>query len=356
MSKRIIVCCDGTWNKFNDRTPTNIRRLAQLLKASASDGTRQLVHYQDGIGTRWYDKLPGGAFGIGIDKKIRAAYQVLCEQYEPGDEIYLFGYSRGAYTVRSLGGLIDCVGILPPHQTAQVETAYRIYRTKQRAKRQEQAAAFRSAYQSHAAPITLLGCWDTVGALGVPDLIPNLPIDYWINKPYRFHNTKLSPLIQNALHVAAVDEQHKVFPLTPMEVPTGSPTRLKQLWFPGNHVLVGTAWGGGIADLTITWVVQSVRDFGLGLEFDQAQINLLQPSVLKLPIPDLYAARRRWRFPFLSILGLKVREISDQPNTENRQQKFHPSVQERWCKNAAYRPKSLLDRGWQSVFDAGCQG
>lgn len=354
MSKRLIVCCDGTWNQLNDRVPTNLRRLSRLIPSSSSDGTAQLVHYQDGIGTQWYDKLPGGAFGAGIDGKIQEVYRFLCDRYVADDEIYLFGYSRGAYTVRSLGGLIDCVGLLPADQADQVEAAYSIYRIQNYDKRQATAAEFRSTYQSQRVPITLLGCWDTVGALGIPDLIPNLPFDYWANKPYRFHNIKLSHLIQNALHVAALDEQQKVFPLTPMEVPEGSPTRLKQLWFPGNHAIVGSAWGSGLADLTLAWMVQSVRDFGLGLEFDQAQLNKLQPNPLRPNIPDLYAERRQWRFPFLSILGLQVRDVHVVPSSDNLQYLFHPSVRDRWCQDGSYRPKCLVDRGWASILDAVC--
>lgn len=354
MAKRIIIGCDGTWSKFDDQAPTNLRRFIQLLKPTASDGTTQLIQYQEGIGSRWFDKLPGGAFGAGIDDKIQAVYRFLCLNYTAGDELYLFGYSRGAYTVRSLGGLIDCVGLLSPEQTGQLEAAYEIYRIQNDDKRKAAAAAFRAEYQTQRIPITLLGCWDTVGALGIPDLIPNLPIDYWANKPYRFHNTRLSPLIQHALHVAALDEQQKVFSLTPMNLPEGSPTRLKQIWFPGEHSTVGSAYGGPLGDLTLAWMVQSIGEFGLGLEFDADKVNALRPDPLGGTVRDLFEERRRWNWSFFTILGLKVREIEAEPNEANRQQYFHPGVSQRWCQQAEYRSKCLVDRGWASVFDAAC--
>ncbi|MBE9033075.1 DUF2235 domain-containing protein [filamentous cyanobacterium LEGE 11480] len=355
MPKRLIICCDGTWNKFDEQTPSNLRRLTQLIKPSASDGTVQSIRYQEGIGTRWYDKLPGGAFGAGIDQKIQDVYQFLCLNYEPGDEIYLFGYSRGAYTVRSLGGLIDCIGLLTPNNTGKIAAAYKIYRIPQADQRQAAAADFQATHQTHArVPIALLGCWDTVGALGIPDLIPNLPIDYWVNKPYRFHDTNLSPLIQHALHATALDEQHKVFALTPMQVPAGSPTQLRQMWFPGDHARVGLSFSRGLADLTLDWLIRSIDDFDLGLEFDRSKVNALRPNALDATIPDLYAQRKRLSISFLTLPGLQVREIAAAPNPANRLQAFHPGVTERWCQDPNYRPKSLLDQGWRSMFNDAC--
>ena len=105
--KRLIVCCDGTWQKLANSCPTNVVKIAQAIKPVASDGTPQIVFYDEGIGTGdEINRITGGAFGWGIDQNIQDAYRFLCLNYEAGDEIYLFGFSRGAYTVRSLAGLL----------------------------------------------------------------------------------------------------------------------------------------------------------------------------------------------------------------------------------------------------------
>ncbi len=102
--KRLIVCCDGTWQGLTSPCPTNVVKMAQIIKPTAHDGTPQLIYYQAGLGTEHgaLDKFTGGVFGLGIDTAIQDAYRFVCLNYEKGDEIYLFGFSRGAYTVRSL--------------------------------------------------------------------------------------------------------------------------------------------------------------------------------------------------------------------------------------------------------------
>jgi uncharacterized protein (DUF2235 family) len=350
MAKRIIISCDGTWSTPADVVPTNARRLTQFIPPQAQDGTVQWVYCQDGVGTHWYDKWPGGAFGAGIDEKIQEAYRLLCEQYQPGDEVYLFGYSRGAYTARSLGGLLNCVGLLSADRAEHINQAYWIYRIQNEAKRKSAGIAFQTRYETQVMPITLLGCWDTVGSLGIPALIPNLPFDYFVNQPLRFHNTVLGPHIQNALHVASVDEQHKIYGLTPMEVPHGSRTQLRQVWFPGDHGQMGK---GPLANVTLAWMIQAIGEAGLGLAFDPAQVSQLQPDPLAGEVPNLFTTKEKG-FNLLTATGLKVRDIPATPTPENCDQLFHPSVRERWCKRADYRPKCLVDQGWRSVFDAGC--
>ncbi len=138
-SKRLIVCCDGTWQKLTSVYPTNVVKIAQAIKPSSNDGTAQIVFYDEGVGSgneaeklfAKGDRILGGAFGIGIDNNIEDAYRFLCLNYEPGDEIYLFGFSRGAYTVRSLAGLIRCSGgLLLRKDIREAPTAYEIYRDR----------------------------------------------------------------------------------------------------------------------------------------------------------------------------------------------------------------------------------
>jgi uncharacterized protein (DUF2235 family) len=207
MRKRLIICADGTWNNKGQGFPGNVIKISEIINPLASDGTQQIVFYEKGLGTNWYDKLPGGAFGWGIDQNIQNAYRFLCLNYVAGDEVYLFGFSRGAYTVRSLGGMISIAGLLPTDKTELIASAYDIYRIQNDQERANAAAVFRQAHHSQPIPITVLGCWDTVGALGVPNILPGVPIDGWINEKYRFHNVELSRLIQHALHAVAIDER-----------------------------------------------------------------------------------------------------------------------------------------------------
>jgi uncharacterized protein (DUF2235 family) len=106
--KRLIVCCDGTWQSLANVDPTNVAKLARAVKLkSEKDNIPQILYYDDGVGTNGLiDRIMGGAFGKGLDLVIADAYRFLCMNYSIGDEIYFFGFSRGAYTVRSLAGLI----------------------------------------------------------------------------------------------------------------------------------------------------------------------------------------------------------------------------------------------------------
>jgi uncharacterized protein (DUF2235 family) len=197
--KRLVVCCDGTWQNLISSYPTNVVKLAQAVKVTSSDDVPQLVFYDEGVGTEdKADKLTGKAFGWGLDKNIQDAYRFLCLNYSQGDEIYLFGFSRGAYTVRSLAGLIYCSGLLSRSKIRRMPQAYMLYRDPELNPDDQEAIDFRQRNGEHP-PITLLGCWDTVGSLGVPNLFSFLPIDKWIGEKYKFHDTSLSPIIQNAL-------------------------------------------------------------------------------------------------------------------------------------------------------------
>jgi uncharacterized protein (DUF2235 family) len=243
--KRLIVCCDGTWQKLSSRYPTNVVKIAQAIKPQAGN-IPQIIFYDEGIGTGdKADRMFGGAFGWGIDQNIQDAYRFLCLNYDEGDEIYLYGFSRGAYTVRSLAGLIYCSGLLARNKIRQAPRAYELYRDSDIRPDHPEAVRFRQenaipSENEHGVPIKLLGCWDTVGSLGIPDQIPFLPVDEWINEKYDFHSISLSPIIENALHAVAIDEHRKIFDVTPMVKSSKNPQQtLLQVWFPGDHGCVG---------------------------------------------------------------------------------------------------------------------
>ncbi|NJN22678.1 MAG: DUF2235 domain-containing protein [Leptolyngbya sp. RL_3_1] len=349
MAKRLIVCCDGTWNSLNMACPTNVVKLSQACQPTAIDGTPQILYYDEGLGTSGYvvDKLLGGAFGWGIDENIQDAYRFLCLNYTDGDKVYLFGFSRGAYTVRSLAGMIYCSGLLPHQHITQIPTAYEIYRAKGIKPDSEAAKQFRKTYDSPQIDITLLGCWDTVGALGIPQLLPALPINDLVNAKYRFHDNKLNYKIQYALHAVAIDEHRRPFDVNLMcnsTDPTSAARSLaqtpqiQQVWFPGTHGCVGggTAELTGLSDITLQWMIESVAALGLGLGFDHDWLaqHLDPDPTIPFDANDLGIYR---------LAGRLERPIDLQTA------KLHPSVEARYQAPLShpYRPENLLAAtGW----------
>lgn len=347
--KRLIVCSDGTWQKITSPYPTNVVKLTQAIATDPEN----LVFYGEGIGVgNFIDRIMGGAFGWGIDKNIQDAYRFLCLNYRQGDEIYLFGFSRGAYTVRSLVGLIRSVGMLPRQGVRKIPLAYKTYQdakgkyvgkeeeTREIVKireldeltkfRQSIDREFGSDYQE-IVTITLLSCWDTVGSLGIPR-IPWLPFDRLFNKKYQFHNTKLSSTISHALHAVAIDEHRKVFSQTPMQPAQAG--QVTEVWFPGGHGCVGggTKANSPLSNAALLWTIESVEKLGLGLKFDRSKI---EDGIATDPTAHF---ANELRFPF----SASIRAIPAAAT-------FHASVLDRWQLDRQYRPKNL--ESYQDVLD-----
>jgi len=329
--KRFVVCCDGTWQKLSSSYPTNVAKIAQAVKPVSNDGIPQIVFYDEGLGAGdELDKLVGGAFGWGIDQNIQDAYRFLCLNYSQGDEIYLFGFSRGAYTVRSLAGMIYCSGLLARPKIRSAPEAYRIYCDRDIKPSHPEAQGFRATY-GECVMITLLGCWDTVGALGVPDQIPLLPIDDWLNAKYKFHDTTLSSIIQKALHAVAIDELRKVFDVTPMQrSPKFDAQVLHQVWFPGEHGSVGggTKEQRGLSDAALQWMMNESGNLGLGLEFEP---NNVEDGIHPDPTIDFDNEPGI----IYQVTGTKQRSITGSFND------LHESVKKRWQARSDYRSENL---------------
>lgn len=329
--KRLIVCCDGTWQKLSNVYPTNVVKIASGIKHQAKDNVSQIIFYDEGLGTGdKADRLLGGAFGRGIDRNIQDAYRFLCWNYEPEDEIYLYGYSRGAYTVRSLVGLIYCSGLLHRHKIDLAGKAYQIYRQRTKPGEviipdTEEAIAFRRE-NGDRVPITFLGCWDTVGALGIPDQFHWLPIDRWNNQKYQFHDTSLSPIVLNACHAVAIDEIRKALEVTPMVKSSRNlEQKLHEVWFPGNHGCVGggTKEQSGLSDGALQWMIDESK--ALGLEIDEsAVLEGINPD----PTVEFDST------PGGAFFGRNLRTVNCFS--------LHSSVVERWTLVGDYRPKNLV--------------
>ena len=345
--KRLIVCCDGTWQELECPYPTNVVKIAQAIEPLASDGTPQVVFYDEGIGTggsthvqKEMDRFLGGGLGKGIDKNIQDGYRFLCLNYSPGDEIYLFGFSRGAYTVRSLAGLMYNSGLLSRPNIRHVPEAYRLYRDRLKPDHPDiaefrQKYGFKTEKYGDRVPITLLACWDTVGSLGMPDLTSFINLDRKINEKYQFHDPKLSRIIQNALHAVAIDEQRSTFYASLMEASNGTEDqRLIQKWFPGDHGCIG---GGlkeqsGLSDGALQWMIDSIKQLGLGLEIDT---SVIPTGVHPDPDAEYKVEPKSIIGKMTKILGIKIRDVSD--NFDD----LHESVKIRWHDLKDYRPSNL---------------
>ncbi|MHC3474302.1 DUF2235 domain-containing protein [Streptomyces sp. 7R007] len=272
MVKNLVICCDGTWDFAGQRCPTNVVRLWKAIPEVTPDGTVQEVHYVAGVGTGRGDRLTGGAFGRGLSGKVLEAYTFLVDHFQPGDRLYLFGFSRGAFTARSLAGLIRNSGILHADQKDRVKEAWALYRARDKEPGSDAAKEFRDAY-AHETGIRFIGVWDTVGSLGipVPRSRPLKPLADWINRRWAFHDTTLSARVEGAFHALAIDEKRPMFAPTLWHQQAKAVERnqvLRQVWFSGVHVDVGGAYKDDTtqSDLTLRWMVHHACAYGLHVD------------------------------------------------------------------------------------------
>jgi uncharacterized protein (DUF2235 family) len=279
--KRIVICADGTWNirdqldkKAGKRRPTNVTKLARAVRSKSSSGIDQVVCYHDGVGTNWgLDRFTGGAFGRGIENNIRELYRFILYNYNVGDELYLFGFSRGAFTVRTLAGFLNFVGLLEKDDDYYVPEAYRCYVTGAKRGSTAWSRAFHNVQGTGPAPpIRMIGVWDTVGALGAPGLLGRI----FNRNKYKYHDISLTPQVENAFHAMAVDERRKPFAVDVWDRPAGWPGTVEQAWFAGVHSDVGGGYTpDGLANEALHWMAEKAER--LGLELDSTYLSKFRP-------------------------------------------------------------------------------
>jgi uncharacterized protein (DUF2235 family) len=345
MAKRLIVCADGTWNSperadLGFIQPSNVAKLVRVLPR-IGDGVEQKVFYGKGVGTGLYDRLRGGVFGWGLSDHIKDCYRFIVDNFEPGDDIYLFGFSRGAYTARSTAGLIRNSGILIPEYRDRIDEAYDLYRRRDLASqpRGSEAELFRRTC-SNETRIKFIGVWDTVGALGIPTGIAWLPpaLVSRLNKRWEFHDVKLSSSVDNAFHAVAIDEHRPPFtPTLWQQQAHATEQRLEQVWFVGAHGNIG---GGspdpGLSDFSFLWMKDRAKE--CGLVFDEDRVGeLFHPNPLgPVESPDTWLYSR---------FKATLREIGVQ---ENGNEKVHHAARDRLLQDPTYQASNLrvyLDRG-----------
>lgn len=267
MPKRLVICCDGTWNKPDQQSPSNVTKAALAVSAVGANGVQQLVYYDKGVGTGRFDHLGGGAFGWGLSDNIKQAYRFLLENYAPGDELFFFGFSRGAYTVRSLAGLIRNSGLLKSPFTFKLDEAYALYRRRDSASHPSavESQLFRKSF-SWEPRVKFIGVWDTVGSLGIP--VEGLLGIF--NRPWRFHDVQLSRSVENAFQALAIDEHRSAFqPAIWVQHPEAYGQVLEQVWFAGAHSNVGGGYpDSGLSDIALSWMIRKAQNCGLAFDSD----------------------------------------------------------------------------------------
>ena len=305
--KRLVFFFDGTWQKLADR-PTNVVLTAASLKRQTDDGTVQIIHYDEGVGTGPDDEKSGGWFGAGLLENVREAFRFLIFNYDAGDEIFVFGFSRGAFSARTFLGFIRYVGPLNRPHVDRIDEALKLYvqRLENVPGARERMAEFRSKYSSSVcispddedyrvkyvkgyvpgrAPlmsIKYLGVWDTVRTLGLGDparlLFKELPIAKKWAAENDYHDVELTDFVESARHAVAIDERRVLFPCelwdnvaelnAARDVDPNSLTApYQQKWFPGVHGSVG---GGGdiqgLSDGALAWIINGAKLAGLVLD------------------------------------------------------------------------------------------
>ena len=441
--KRLILCFDGTWN--NLKSHTNVSKLyAQIADETVEPSSPQRKFYDEGVGTGTFDRIRGGVLGYGLDKNIRTGYAWLASHYEVseaalaparaatdppfartecpmrgdttsarrsngellatpphsggkeflvGSDIYLFGFSRGAFTARSLGGLINYLGIplISRDETAAavslsdhplIRQAWKLYADRPTPEEIKAAATDKSrqakidahnqdvdrfrAANYFPVRIHFVGVWDTVGALGIPKVL-----DYkWIprfSSQYEFHDASLGEAVRYAFHAVAIDE-HRL-PYTPTLWNQARPTTeaVEQRWFPGAHADVG---GGYEDDLLpappLQWLAQRAAECGLEFLNDRrlAVNNEVWPSITRPPAAfDLDG--REYLSPvhdsYREFMGGAYRAIRSLPfgggpvyrrllvRRDGLNQTIDETAFEKWRADEGYRPPNLGQAGRTDV-------
>lgn len=330
MDKRIVIASDGTWNRpevnLKEDFPTNVLKLARAIRPFAADGTPQHVFYDWGVGS-YYDSIKGGITGAGLHKNIMDGYRYIVQNYSPGDEIYLFGFSRGAYTARCLCGLINNCGILKRPNAELVQAAFDHYKTVGQAYKPsgDKSVEFRKQYSYRSRRVKFVGVWDTVGAMGIPISFLGL-----LEDKDEFYDTKLGDNVSIARHAMAIDEHRVDF------IPTIWEPRddmdMQQVWFAGSHSNVGGSYkpdpdGSALSDNTLAWMIGQAQSAGLDLE------RHLKRNLHENPLATLHNSRRSF---------YRIREKYFRPIVHGKGPVLiHETVKDRWDDDLGYRPKNL---------------
>ena len=318
--KRIIVCSDGTWNvpdPTDGSKATNVAKIYRAIPPVAPDGVQQLAFYDAGIGSKGFlDWLVPGHTGIGLWRKVLSGYRFIAENWAPGDEVYLFGFSRGAYTVRCLAGFLGMAGLFDKSElSARLPAAWTAFERE------------RWREPNHPLPIKLVGVWDTVDSLGLP-----VPLLRQLTRPrLRFDDGCLGPHVANGFQALAIDEIRSAFvPILWTNDPAPG-QRIEQVWFSGVHADCGGGYAeDGLSDLALNWMLRRAEECGLCFDpdYERREIHANPKQPLHRELKGLHR-----------LLPLHRRTIL---GTNPRTERVHWSAAARFDDaSAGYRPDNL---------------
>lgn len=289
--KNIVICCDGTGNQFGDEN-SNVVKFYTALEISSE----QTGYYHPGLGTmgdpavrqklaRWWSKVEGLAFGAGFKANVLDAYRYLMETYSDGDQVYLIGFSRGAYTVRALAGLLDGYGLLCRGNEGHLPYAWRLYVNQHDQRSQDRinpatdaAAAFKETFSHDDFKIHFVGVWDTVSSVG------------WIYSPLRLFNVARNKTILTGRQAVSIDERRCFYQdnLWGESLPGQD---IQQVWFAGVHSDVGGSYpqpSSGLSNITLQWMLVQARNAGIRLVPDRVSLVLGDPTTAYPAAQPLY--------------------------------------------------------------------
>ena len=292
--KSIILCADGTWNTPHGDSPTRPDTNVRKLYCAVTNSPEQLKYYDSGVGTDGtpLDHLSGGAMGEGLFQKIQDCYQFLANAHCDGDRIFVFSFSRGAYTARSTAGMIAGFGVPTINlDNLTVRRIFDAYREPDKTKKAALKAELDAAYALREVRVKMVGVWDTVGSLGIPSIFFNV-----LNqRKYGFLDTALHPCVERAYHAVSIDERRAQFRPALWTNPDGSfrpnDAQVEQVWFPGVHSDVGGGYQEcELSDVTLSWMMHKARENGLSFS-SEAEQQYLSPC----PQNALGMAHDEWK-------------------------------------------------------------
>jgi uncharacterized protein (DUF2235 family) len=351
--KRLIICCDGTWNRADqveqDGKPCVTNVLKMAVRVARRDGdTVQVIYYDQGVGTgNFIDRVTGGIEGAGLEENIHDAYRFIVANYELNDELYFFGFSRGAFTARSITGMIRKCGILTRKHVDKYHEALALYRSEHGADDPEPVEFRKEHSLSPEAPIPIkfIGVWDTVGALGIPG---------HDHHTFAFHDTELSGSVRFAYHALAIDERRGPFKPTLWDYKPKLGQKVEQVWFGGVHSDIGGGYpAAGLSDIALQWMMDKARDEA-GLAFDQEAIDArpFHPNPLQKPPHDSLSVQYKLFRTFDRPVCVPSPDSKNAgPNGLDPTQSVHPTVLQRWDGDPDYSPKRLREY-FKTIGDA----
>jgi uncharacterized protein (DUF2235 family) len=355
MPKNIIICCDGTGNEFGDHNSNVVKLYGSLIV----DGRRQVGYYHPGVGTmgaptasnrisKLWSMVMGLAFGAGLLANVSDAYRYLMNVFEEGDRVYLFGFSRGAFTARALAGVLHMFGLLCPGNEGLIPFVIRIFaRRTRKAKGMTHTFAVAEGFKAtfcRPCPVHFVGVWDTVSSVG------------WVWDPLKLPYTAQNPDMANGRHAISIDERRCNF-RNNLWGPSLPGQNIKQVWFAGVHSDVGGSYAYpecGLSQIALDWMLGEAVSLGLLVDTPRADSALGRvlppPPIAPDPrgqthnsltvwwwplelLPHSYydplLKRARWRIP----LGAR-RVIPDGSI-------LHSTVEEKIHVDAKYKPPNL---------------